>query len=580
MDLPAPNSIVSDALGGNVSLSALDRAIRQDIISVSLLDAVKRELLAILAAPSGKRDLTGIVLDQQAKNADSIALQATDIVGRIDSLEEIILAAPAYVANKTAFLEFEDKYRKAMLEASKFSADQPTILDRLAGQGLISQSDVDEFKSITSTRDADRKSLTQTVNQLRDRYYTVSSGYSATKGGNTSSISIEGIEDVGGNTPITFSPSGSIVIGGSEKRVVPRGRVRRPRAPVLPQVTPASDLYYEVVSCAMLDLAEYISNLISAINSIIDKLNSAASFLTSLKLQVNLGKLLPISDKTLGEISLIKKSINGILDIPSLGNRSIGVGVSLSIRSDEIPSGNGQKTICQINKDQYCQIHESLINMERNLKVDLEGISLSIGSSVIDFDIDAMIDSIKNFSISISPRISKSLQLAEKLRGDLCLFISRKVKAVPNSLIELRSTLSSLITFIGSYPSFSASIFGIDISQDMLDYFDRLNKIGMGLAAEFLGSGDINSILEATSPEDNTGAGATAKCLEASSGDDVGVLKSAQISILAGAARTRGKRQVCGADVRQSMIGRFGQDLGRDTAKTVAALGITLVGDL
>lgn len=563
-----------------MSLAALDKAIRQDILSVSLLDAVKRELLAILAAPSGKRDITGLVMDQQAKNADSILEQAIDISARLDTLEEMIVNAPAYVPNKSTLNDFEDKYRKAILEASRFSGDQPTILDSLATQGLISQDDVDQFKALTSTRDASRKSLTQTVNQLRDRYYTVSSGYSVDKTPSASSISIEGVDDIGGNVPVTFSPSGTIKIGTTEKKVIPRGRIRRPKAPVLPQVTPASDLYYEVVSCAMLDLAEYINNLISAINQILDRINSSISFLRSMKLDVNLGKLLPVSNKTLQSLSSIKSSLNDILDIPSVNNRSIGIGVTLNIKSDDIPSGNGQKTVCEINKSKYCEVHRSLINMERELKIDLESISLSIGQSFIDFDIDAMISSLTNFSISVSSYIGEAESLALKMSGDICMFVSRKIKATPNSLVKLRQTLSTLINFIGAYPPFGALVFGISVSQDMLDYFSRLKKFGMSMGANLLASGDINSILEASSPEDNTGAGATAKCLESAAGDDIGVLKSSQISILAGAARTRGKRQVCGADVRQSMVMRFGQDLGRDTAKTVASLGASLVSGL
>jgi hypothetical protein len=114
----------------------------------------------------------------------------------------------------------------------------------------------------------------------------------------------------------------------------------------------------------------------------------------------------------------------------------------------------------------------------------------------------------------------------------------------------------------------------------MVMLIERLKAFGMNSSVRMLASGDITSFLGIGSEEESTMAGATAKCLESVAGDDIGVAKTAQISILASASRTRASRQVAGAVVRQSMISRLGQDQGSSTAQAVYTIGFPIVSSV
>lgn len=562
-------------------MSALDRAIRQDIFSAGLLETLKRELLTILASASGKRDLSGLVMDEQYKTAQDIRTATADCIVRVEALIDLISTMPDYVSEKTAFLEFEDKYRRAIVDAARLSGDQPTLLDGLVGQGLLTAADVDAFKRAVGAKDTERSSITQTVRELRDRYYTVEKGQKVDQAGQAGSLEIisngRKVEEVAGNPIVTFGPDGSIKIGERSGNVVNKRRIRKPKAPVLPNRTPVEDFSFEIVSCALLDLADYIESVIDSLNNQIPQFLKAISSLQSLKLDVSFGKMLPIPNRTLANISSIKSALNSVLSLPDLKSRTIGINVTLNVPLDGIPAGNGRNTVCEVNKKQYCAIHENLINIDRNLSADLESISLSLGSSLIDFDLDGMITKLTTFSIDLTRELNLAKSLISGLKRDICAFVSRRVRAIPKKALDLLSNLSRIVLLITTTPSFAASFFGVSVSKDMLTLINRLRAFGMNSSVRMLASGDIESFLGIGSEEESTMAGSTAKCLENIAGDDIGISQTSQVAILASASRTRASRQVAGAVVRQSMISRLGQDQGSSTAEAVYVIGLPIV---
>lgn len=591
-DLPVLPDLMSAATG--VGDQLID-VIRQPAFTSALIQAIKRELISLLATQRGKVQFTGMVLKGQEGKRKKINQDLLACQEKFEALEHIINNMPSYVSNKANFLEFEDKYKKLVIEAAKRGDRAKDQLDQLVSDGFLSQEEADSVRS-TISGSASKSSIyaKQTINELRERYYTVDrgvesrgSGKTNTKPGGYKIVGNTGkdIVDFYGLNPnivpgiegIPDSGFGITPIEGVEKKPAKR--------PIIPNSdSVAEDFYFEIAACSALDLLDFISDIQTSIRFSVNGIKACLIALKGVLSGSPIFTIGKIANTTLQNINSIKDDINKFASIvPNSSKRILSIGVSLNPNTNQIPQDNASvnKSLCGINKDLYCDIHFNLRGISENFNLELEALSFGFGQDGTDdsllpdinFSLPDIIGKIDEFINSVVPDLDITISATEKLKGDLCLFLSRKIKATPKSL---GIAMAALAVLYGKFDKFSFD-FGIDISSDLTSLLDRIRTFGMAPAAQMLEDGDLEGFLGIESEESATYAGQVSKCLDSAISEEISIETATRLSILSSASKTRAEREVAGSKIRNKMTGRIGQSSGSDTAIIVQQLGRTLL---
>lgn len=591
-DLPVLPDLMSAATG--VGDQLLD-VIRQPAFTSALIQAIKRELISLLATQRGKVQFTGMILKGQEEKRKKIAENLLLCQDKFVALEHIVENMPPYISVKTNFNDFEDKYKKLVIEAAKRGDRARDQLDQLVSDGFISQEDADLVR-VNLPGSAAKSSIyaRQTINELRERYYTVDRGVGVnskktpSKPGGYKIVDNRGIDivDFYGSSP-TIDTVKIDENNPNDFEIIPvDGIEKKPaRRPVIPNSdSVAQDFYFEIAACSALDLLDFISDIQASIRFSVNGIKACLIALKGVLVGSPIFTIGKIANTTLNNINSIKKDMNDFVSIvPNSSKRILSIGVSLNPNTNQISQENSSvnKTFCEKNKDLYCDIHYNLRGISENFNLELEALSFGFGQDGeddsflpdINFDLPNIIEKIDLFISGIVPDLDITMSATEKLKGDLCLFLSRKIKATPKSL---GIALAALVALHLKIDQFSFD-FGISISSDISALLDRIRAFGMGPAAQMLEDGDLEGFLGIESEEDATYAGQVSKCIDSAISEDLSVETSSRLSILSSASKTRAEREVAGAKIRNKMTGRIGQSSGSDTAIIVQQLGRTLL---
>lgn len=588
-DLPVLPDLMDAATG--VGDQLLD-VIRQPAFTSALLQALKRELISLLATQRGKLQFTGMVLRGQEEKRKKITQNLLLCQEKFEALDHIIQNMPVYISNKTNFADFEDKYKKLVIEAAKRGDRARDQLDQLVSEGFISQDDANLVRATTSGSAAKSSIYAkQTINELRERYYTIDRGVDVRSAEKTKSKrggyklidtrNKDVLDFFGLNPTIDTVGDGDFTIVPAED-TVEKKPAKRPNIPSSESVV--EDFYFEIAACSALDLLDFISDIQASIRFSVNGIKACLIALKGVLSGAPIFTIGKIANTTIQNVNAVKDDLNKFINIiPNSSKKILSIGVSLNPNTNQIPQDNASvnKTLCGVNKDLYCDIHFNLRKITENFDLELEALSFGFGQDGeddslipdINFDLPDIIGKIESFLDGIIPDLDITISATEKLKGDLCLFLSRKIKATPKSL---GIAVASLLLLYGKFNQFSFD-FGIDISSDLSSLLDRIRTFGMGPAAQMLEDGDLEGFLGIGKEEDATYAGQVAKCIDEAISEELSVETSSRLSILSAASKTRAEREVAGAKMRNKMSGRIGQSSGSDTAITVQQLGRTLL---
>ena len=258
-------------------------------------------------------------------------------------------------------------------------------------------------------------------------------------------------------------------------------------------------LGFEIWSCLVLDMADDIYNVWS--NQIKPSLLNLVSLF---RIQSNIITGFPtisfpaIGTSVFSDMTSLSNALSAIKTPSEFIIDTLGVRNSLLDNS----TFSGNTTLCQLNHKNYCAINLHLSNMIRNLLFEIDGLALKLDSLDISFDISFFVDKLNIFSDIINSKIEDIDKLVEKLRKDICAWVSKRNIGKPKTLSLIIASFLSIIPVLTSISLFaSPSEWGLTQSDVINKAIEKLKRFKYDYAAEILESGDIQSFLSLTENE-------------------------------------------------------------------------------
>lgn len=258
-------------------------------------------------------------------------------------------------------------------------------------------------------------------------------------------------------------------------------------------------LGFEIWSCLVLDMADDIYNVWS--NQIKPSLLNLVSLF---RIQSDIITGFPtisfpaIGTSVFSDMTSLSNALSAIKTPSEFIIDTLGVRNSLLDNS----TFSGNTTLCQLNHKNYCAINLHLSNMIRNLLFEIDGLALKLDSLDISFDISFFVDKLNIFSDIINSKIEDIDKLVEKLRKDICAWVSKRNIGKPKTLSLIIASFLSIIPVLTSISLFaSPSEWGLTQSDVINKAIEKLKRFKYDYAAEILESGDIQSFLSLTENE-------------------------------------------------------------------------------
>lgn len=415
------------------------------------------------------------------------------------------------------------------------------------------------------------------VSELRDRYYTITSSKKSTSQGikddrlfKITNIKGEELQEVFGAEEVVLDiDNKTIIVEGESFNITPvLNTVSKPISPNVKvsevrnsKASVIEEYSFEIWACYVLDLTEYIIDKIDSIYAIIagwrESINSILRVINS----ANIGYSASFQGEAIQ--SILEARISQVIDAVT-GSEILGVSSTFTKNGFKSP---GSATVCDINKEKYC-------NTSRKINLFIEDLDIDLGGWDITFNAD--VDLFNNEILEIEKYINKIEELlnkiqVDKLKGAVCSFVAKRIRGTPKELSNIQEVLLA-ITLI-TIPVIPA----LFESEKLTKLLNSLEKAGLGALKDLLGTAQIDAFLNT---EEVTHPGVVAACLEQYASITESPLRATKLGRLARLARTKDDRITVGRRVRDGMRRRLGVDTDIDNAETVLTVGDILINEV
>lgn len=601
--LPGDTSVFEAALGTSAWNSDIEDIITDQASSFSLLGSTQQAVASEMLASNSVEYILSSVNAYQLDLVDTLSDLGNDFNAKLDVLRDVTQRTPDYNADKPALLQMADdlKFVDRALDNDETNLADEEALGELVEQGYITEEELDNYRTqIPIKRSKSPVRQIQVVNELRDRFYTIESSeadriLNVSPGQTFELVDEDGnvVEEVEGFDGGTLSTTGVITLTSNpaglqqnasrEIKIVPVAIQRKPntltpktkRTQIKENVPLVEDeLKFEVWACLILDIVDYFYDLWERLDSAVSEAILSTENMLGISNGIGLGRGL-IGNEASTAVNRILQEINDIARPENLAGGLLGI--QDTFRSDglNLSSAGSGRYVCDFNHDIYCSIRGSLSDFLNRIFEEIDGLELSWGGINLDglnIDLDGLVDALLAFWFKIKEEIDKLRDLIDKLRGDICAFVERRMRGVPKTVSAITAAIAGILLLLASgYPPLPT----IDASSVITDAIARLTRAGYTEAAALLGRGDIPGFLS-MDEEDAVPEGKVAACLFDAASRIANPDKSAAIIELALVATSAATQVVLGQQIREGMQRRY-----NSRSKLPAVLKIRAgIGDL
>lgn len=563
------DSLIALAVGFPVS-SAED-VIKQKQRTFNMVDEARRIVLQeVQSNPEALASMTikSINPDDLNQIIDDIQVKSTELITLLNS-------QPAFNPSKPATNQVIEDFQRII--KNRNTTDQPLdILQEFEAGGLLGSDAIrDYFAKNPASRNPNQSIILNEVKEVRDRYYTINATKNDLKFPEDSSsiriIDDNGIEieDFFGADEISLDTSGALIVEGRTYQVESNTQPKRisstPKTRIQAIKTSPSlireEYSFEIWACFVLDLVEFILDKIEQLYSIIADWKASLSSLLSLINKAKIGFAVDFQGQSLESILNIKaQEILGSI----IGDELLGASATFGSNGFRQPR---RVSLCDINKEKYC-------NIKSNIDIFLADLDIDLGSIDIGSDFDFTM--IKETTLGLEEYIAKIEEALNKinttkLKAAVCSFVEKRIRATPKELTNAQTILATIALFV--FPSIP-QLFN---SEKLDQLVKSLKRAGYDALSDLLGAGNISGFLNT---EEVSYPGVVARCLEDYADTTESPRRSIELSRLARLARTKDDRLTVGRRVRDGMRLRLGKSIDIDNAELVSIVGSALIDEV
>lgn len=571
----------------NLAAGVTNNLIEGTYNDFNMLNAIKKDVFRSVSELPDIAPATS--LSRQNQNLDKLKDLLEDLEEKVNLLNEISAIMPD-PKEKESLQKIKDSLRIIVRNSDRDTEPYNNSIQGLVDRDIIDQETADAYlQDNISPQLTGQIRTIQVVNEVRDRYYTISNQDFKQVYENYDPNSIvklvdqngESIADIAGHTPANTTPNSSSTITlrpdssdgltqnqsitlniqptnstGGVKPTAKRSSLNNERQRAVQYANNLKEeMGFEIWACLLFDIYDYIDGIFVAFDAIAADFGEVGGIIESISKSIGQNIDIPLS--SFPGIARIDSFINEIQQFSGATlSEILSFEPSITLRNANQGSrASAALSVCDANKERYCGAVGELRRLGDNISFELDGLSWDIEGKGFSIDTPKFLE-LRKVSLEIANGLKAASRIVPKLKEELCYIVENKIRARPRSNRALLDAISAISILLIAFPPLDPAYYGLRTADTLLPFALRLQKIGYSAGADKLLKGDVLGFLSTEEPE-MTSAGLASACLKDAAESTDNPVEADKLYTMSKFAESRSQQAVTGQRVREGMHSRF-----------------------